>query len=212
MRKIALSLILLALAGAGFGFPFTQTLIFERSAFHFATEQGYTRVSSRGMPMTSESGRPELPEKPAYVILPPGTRAIGLRVLETREETIPGTFKIYPRQKSVPANEKPVWTSPDPNAYSSRQPYPEEIVRLTGEGDFGGVRVAYLLIHPMRVVALEGRLSFVTRSRSESSSYPIPGPSFSAGGSLPRTMSGVKYSCAAWQSIPGPWGLTPARR
>jgi len=163
LRTFIIILVQLTLASAGFGYSLTQTLFFERSAFRFAAEQGYTRVSSRGMPVTTESGKPELPEKAAYVILPPGTRATGLRVLETREEAIPGTFRVYPSQKSVPGNEKPVWTGPDPSAYSAKQPYPGEIVRLAGEGDFGGVRVAYLIVHPVRVVASEGRLSFVSR-------------------------------------------------
>jgi hypothetical protein len=175
-RTVIIAFLLATLAGAGFAFPFTQTLTFERTAFRFSLEQGYTRVSSRGMPVTAEPGKPELPEKPAYVILPPGTRAIGLRVLETREEAIPGTFRVYPRQMSLPANEKPVWTGPDPIAYSVRQPYPAEIVRLAGQGDFGGVRVAYLLVHPVRVVASEGRLSFVSKVTIELELVSDPRP------------------------------------
>ena len=175
-RTVIIALLLATLAGAGFGYPLTQTLTFERSAFRFSQEQGYIRVSSRGMPVTAEPGRPELPEKPIYVILPPGTRATGLRVLEAREETVPGMFRVYPRQPSVPGDGKPAWTGPDPIAYSERQPYPGEIVRLAGEGDFGGVRVAYLIVHPVRVVASEGRLSFVSQVTIELELEPAPWP------------------------------------
>jgi len=100
LRTFIIIVVLSALAGAGYAYPLTQTLTFERSDFNFAAEQGYTRVSSPGMAVTAEPGKPELPEKSAYIILPPGTRATGLRVLEAREEAIPEIgqgYAILPR-------------------------------------------------------------------------------------------------------------------
>jgi len=165
MKYITLSVLLLVMAGAGFGATLEQTLTFERSAYRVSQEKGFTRVLSPSVPTTTEPGKPELPEKPVYILLPPGTRAVGLHVLEAKEEAISGTFKVYPKQKDVPSNEKPVWTAPDPVAYASNTPYPEQVVQFVGQGDFHGQRIACLLVHPYRYSAGESRLSFVPQVR-----------------------------------------------
>jgi hypothetical protein len=167
MRKFIILTVLLALAGAGFGASLEQTLTFERSSFRLARERGYTRILSRTVPVTPEAGNPELPEKPVYIILPPGTRVSGLRVLEANEETFPGTYLVFPRQKEVPSNEKLAWTEPDPAAYASNLAYPGTIAQLVGQGDFHGQRIACVLVHPLRYVASEGRLLFTSRMRLE---------------------------------------------
>ena len=167
MRTFIILTVLLALAGAGFGTSLEQTLTFERSSFRLARGKGYTRILSRTVPVTPQAGSPELPEKPVYIILPPGTRVSGLRVLEASEETFPGTFLVFPRQKEVPSNEKPSWTEPDPAAYASNLAYPGNIAQLVGQGDFHGQRIACVLVHPLRYVASEGRLLFTSRMRLE---------------------------------------------
>ncbi len=167
MRTFIILTVLLALAGAGVGASLEQTLTFERSSFRLAQEKGYTRILSRTVPVTPEAGNPELPEKPVYIILPPGTRVSGLRVLEASEETFPGTYRVFPRQKEVPSNEKPAWTEPDPAAYASNLAYPGTIAQLVGQEDFHGQRIACVLVHPLRYVASEGRLLFTSRMRLE---------------------------------------------
>ncbi len=174
MRPFIILTVLLALAGTGFGASLEQTLTFERSTFRLAREKGYTRILSRTVPATPEAGNPELPEKPVYIILPPGTRVSGLRVLEANEETFAGKTLVFPRQKEVPSSEKPGWTEPDPAAYASNLAYPGTIAQLVGQGDFHGQRIACVLVHPLRYVASEGRLRFTSRMRLELELAPDP--------------------------------------
>ena len=95
MRPFIILTVLLTLAGTGFGAPLEQTLTFERSAFRSAGTGIHPGLFPRRC-RDPGARKPELPEKPVYVILPPGTRVSGLRVLETSEETFPGTFRVYP--------------------------------------------------------------------------------------------------------------------
>ena len=68
---------------------------------------------------------------------------------------------------------------------SAQQAYPGRSSSLVGQGDFGGVRVACLIVHPVRYVASEGRLSFVSRVAIELELLSGPRkPRFSIEGSL----------------------------
>ena len=148
-----------------YGTSLEQTLTFDRSAFQLVPQKGFTKIFSPGIPSTEDYGKPEFPEEPIYLLLPPGTRAAGVRIFDVVEEILPGAYRIFPKQKPVSTSEADVWTEPDHAAYTSVAPYPEDVIRLTGQGDFHGKRIACLLVHPYRYVPRDGKLSFVSQMR-----------------------------------------------
>jgi len=66
----------------------------------------YDRISIDGLSYTYEPGYPELPALPVQIIIPAGEEAVNVEVSYTENESVIGSYNVYPRQKPYPISYK----------------------------------------------------------------------------------------------------------
>ena len=140
-----------------FSFSFDSPQI-ESRGDHYA-------VSMPGSPSMGNPGRPIVPLRTAYILLPPGQRLSHISVDTAPEVVLPGRFPLVWGQRqqpmSTPADTAP--TPPDAAIYSSRDPFPRDTHRLVGVWSMRGRRIAVINLHPVRYIPAEGTLSYFPR-------------------------------------------------
>jgi hypothetical protein len=103
-----------------------------------------------GMVRSGEPGAPSLPVMPVQVLLPPGTRAVSVRVLEAGRAVFSQFRDPKPAQHGVPISRPedfvPVGLSPGAVERAARLP----VVSLAGQGTLMGYPVADVLVRPYR--------------------------------------------------------------
>lgn len=162
---VGLSAGMAAAAGGGSAVtPLTITIEYPIDRLQFDRSMGYDLVTLSGAGFLSAPGEPQLPADGVRVALPSGMAATGVRVIDSRWTTIPGTFSILPAQLPLPTSQIPAPEPmpPDPQIYTSSARFPGELVRFVGQTDLAGQAMAALEITPLQVVPSAGELRLAT--------------------------------------------------
>jgi hypothetical protein len=137
-----------------------QTITINRSDLEFSTLKGYDVVRIKDARLTEEVGKPELPVVVVGVSIPSGAELEGVTVNSTVSQVLSGRYDVYPAQESYAIDEPaPPFARQDQKAYGSSSEYPEKLID-SNSGSMGGYRIVYLLVHPVRYIPGEGKLSF----------------------------------------------------
>lgn len=107
---------------------------------------------------TQAKGRPLLPIQVYFVLDPPGgIESLIVEPLEWKE--LSGTYNIPPA--SPPISNKTATVVPDPEVYSSSEPYPGVLFRLSERPHvWRGLRYRVLVLYPLQYVPAEKKLIF----------------------------------------------------
>ena len=146
-------------------YQMTFSLTFSQKDFSFSTQKGYDAIHLKDGGYTTEVGKPMVPVKNMRIALPADMQATSIRILDMKEQTVDGTFILYPTQPSQPIG-KPgseiQFIQPDTQTYQSSQTYPTKRVELTGQSDLAGQSIADMTIYPIHFVPLQKKITLVT--------------------------------------------------
>ena len=152
---------------ASFEVPFTAD--FSGSDLIFDRVLDYDVVKLQGgRSYLTDLGKPWLPVRELKIALPPGMKAVSIRLLQVDTEPMDGTYNILPSQKPIEIGqsiESLEVTKPDPELYDRSQIYPEQTVELAGQCDLAGQNMARVRLFPVRYNPVEKKL-FLSRSIS----------------------------------------------
>ncbi len=118
-------------------------------------------------------GYPELPVFIHRFLLPPETRIEELLFTNIETETLEGEFLPRPIEPESPPGEEPEPHGPLPEIYESENPYPEQPITITTEGEFRGYHLVTLKVYPVQFVGASGTLRAVTNMQIGASLRPM---------------------------------------
>jgi len=112
----------------------------------------YDRISIDGLSYTYEPGYPELPALPVQIMIPAGEEAVSVEVSYTENESVIGSYNIYPRQKPYPISYKGEipFIEPEIETYSKNEFYPAELVSEVTTQYLRGHSIALLSLYPIQ--------------------------------------------------------------
>ena len=146
-------------------YQMTYTTTFSLNDFSFSTQKGYDTIHLNDGGYTTEVGKPMVPVKNIRIALPEDMKATSIRILDMKEQTVDGTFILYPAQPAYPIG-KPgseiQFIQPDAQTYQSSQTYPTKRVELTGQSDLAGQSIADMTVYPMNYVPLQKKVTLVS--------------------------------------------------
>ena len=166
----------------------TFTLTFSQNDFSFSTLKGYDTVDLNEGGFTTEIGKPMMPMKNIRIALPADMSVTSIRISELKEQTVDGTFILYPTQPSLRIGQtesENQFVKPDTQTYKSRQIYPTKYIESTGQNDLAGQSMADLTVYPLHYLPAEQKISLVT-----SITFSIEGiGGYVCGDYLPKSLS-----------------------
>jgi hypothetical protein len=166
----------------------TYTAAFATDDLIFEQASGYDRVRLEGSGYLKCAGRPGLPSKTVWIALPQGMAVTGVREVSSTITDLPGSYVIMPAQPPTPISGEAVLrpeAAPDPEVYSSSQPYPRSRVTLLHQADLAGQNMAAIRISPVQYSPASGRLTFATTIR-----IALEGPTgYTCGDYLPAKLA-----------------------
>ncbi len=119
----------------------------------------YARIGVAGLRQYTDTGKPVLPVKTVKILLPYGKTYSKVKVYPSPAIGIKGEYLIEPGQSPyISQREKKV--TPDPEIYSSSQPYPADIFEVVTVQNKKGYRILFLNIFPVRYIPLQGKLDW----------------------------------------------------
>jgi hypothetical protein len=143
----------------------TFTLTFSQNDFSFSTQNEYDTIHLNDGGYTTNVGKPLMPVKHIRIALPADMKATSIRILDMKEQTVDGTFILYPAQpaQSIGTSESEIqFVQPDAQTYLSSKTYPTSCVELSGQSDLAGQSIAYLTVYPMHYIPLQKKIVLVT--------------------------------------------------
>ncbi|MGB2770564.1 MAG: C25 family cysteine peptidase [Candidatus Zixiibacteriota bacterium] len=141
------------------------TAEFSRGNLSLDKFAGYDVVGLKSGHYPDEPGKPALPSIELRVALPAGMAVQSIRVAEAVQEEISGEFNVLPVQPPRTigdSGEDIAFVEPDPQIYSSGQPYPLELVEFVRQADLAGQGLAILQLNPVQWVPAEKKLILYT--------------------------------------------------
>jgi len=141
------------------------TLAFGSDDLTFEQHEGYDLVSLEGADHLTVPAEPMLPALSIQLLLPPGSTAADLTVVESGTVYLSGRYTVLPAPWPATFSSRGAAEVPQPNVstYNSVLPYPSEVARLAGVGSFGGHRLAEVTVTPLQFVPATGELLLHTR-------------------------------------------------
>jgi len=110
----------------------------------------------------SEIGKPALPTRPVLILLPPGRELADVSVQPLESVVLNGHYYIAPAQPPTFGG-KVETVDPDPDVYSSHEPYPGKLYELNPQVQtWRGYRFVVLTLYPVQYVPAEGRVTVYT--------------------------------------------------
>jgi hypothetical protein len=175
------SLVLLAAVSESSGGVLNTQVKFSLSDLSFRVEKGYTRISFKDDDLhIEELGKPFLPAKLVYHIIPPNAEVTKVRAISKSRIVLEDQYDIIPTQTPKSIKDEFEWVEPDQETYASSKPYPNELVKYTGSGYLAGYKIASFLIYPLQYSPLNKELILHTKveisieySRSVNTSIPV---------------------------------------
>jgi len=146
-------------------YQMTYTMTFSQNDFSFNTLKGYDTIHVNDGGYTTDVGKPMVPVKNIRIALPADMKATNIRILDMKEQTIDGTFILYPAQPAQPLDKfgsEIQFIQPDTQTYQSSQTYPTKRVELRGQNDLAGQSIADITVYPIHFIPLQKKVTFVT--------------------------------------------------
>ena len=114
------------------------------------------------LPMSGEqaAGSPEIPYVTTTYLLPPDIMIDDFEIISASWDTLSGKYYIYPAQTG--SLEDTTFTLPDPEIYSSSEPFPSLPVALVGQGSASGYSVVSFSGTPVRYIPADSLLMVLT--------------------------------------------------
>jgi len=143
-------------------FEVSHTTEFSASDLIFDKVQDFDVVKLQGgRSYLTALGKPWLPSRELKIALPPGMKAVSVRILQTDAEPIEGSYNILSSQKPIEIGqsiEDLEFTEPDREFYTRSEAYPEQVVELAGQSDLAGQNMARVRICPVQYNPAEKKL------------------------------------------------------
>jgi hypothetical protein len=151
--------------GSADGFTLEYTIRYAKTDLSFATLVGYDIVTMDGCSSLGEPGKPLLPTQHIMIALPPDMKATAIHVLTFQEQSLPGTYRIFPTQLPLPVGETTPSSSPvrpDRITYASLRSYPSSRVVLGGQTDLAGQSMVSVSVYPLHYRPIQRKLMLTT--------------------------------------------------
>lgn len=167
MRRKLFFLLSLLTGGIGLIFASSLTVLFSFSPDEFLLNKkdGFVQVVgvSGGVPW-GNPGEPQIWAVAKQVLLPPGSQARSIRIVDVRFETIAEDVVLFPSQKpAVFYAGDPGVTEPNKELYCSDVWFPESSAILSaGTGSLSGFSIADIIVFPLRYNPLLKKLEIVS--------------------------------------------------
>lgn len=161
MKAFKIALILVLCCGIGYA-SITHDFTFSLSDFSFSKEGEYDFITYSDCYYTREVGNPCLPVIVANLVIPLDRKISGFSIDSSKYEELEGSYYIYPSQPYLPLNYQTEWSFVPPNieVYESPDPYPGELVKVSGLEYSGGAKVASVVINPFQYIPKDKKLLF----------------------------------------------------
>ena len=143
----------------------TFTLTFSEDEFSFDTQKGYDIITLSESGVTTEIGKPQLPVKNIKIALPADMKVTSVQINALKQQTIDGTFILYPAQPSLQSNQaesQVQFVQPDTKTYQSNQIYPAQYLQMTSQNDLAGQIIAEVSVYPLHYIPVQKKLSTIT--------------------------------------------------
>jgi hypothetical protein len=140
-----------------------QTVNFSKSSLVFEKEKEYDLVKLSQAHLMNQIGKPALPVKNIFLVLPDNAEVIGVEVISTEREELKESYYIFPAQPSIPRSQTPdpnSFAEPLPGVYNSSAPFPEARIKYIKTGYLGGKKIAVLQVHPLEYIPDQRNLVF----------------------------------------------------
>ena len=146
-------------------FSIEYSLYFTEEDFIFGKTLEFDTISLKDSGHISEIGKPYLPMKKLLIALPQDMLATSIRIVDSSQKYLPGLFSVLPAQEPQPFSKindyKNIVHSDDP-IYLNSEPYPSDIIELTGQTDLAGQAIAEINIYPVQYIPNQMRLKILT--------------------------------------------------
>jgi hypothetical protein len=146
------------------GSHLTYTKKFSLDELNISSLDGYDCILSLNTFSTTEPGKPILPVKVFYFLLPPSAEITRADIVSSQSTELPGIYMPYPAQPVRPfsQNKDIPFVAPDPTVYGSSTPYPAEIISTVPSGCLAGFRIAGVVVNPVQYLPNKKHLKIYT--------------------------------------------------
>lgn len=122
----------------------------------------YNRLIAPGLDPANQPGEPLIPSKGAYILLPPESKNIEIKVTAIGENYIISKYYIEPMEIPIPISEviKSQPPRPDKKIYENNSFYPGKLFTEVGRYYFRGYQILVLLLHPIQYNPVIGEINF----------------------------------------------------
>lgn len=156
----------------------TYRINMNTSDFNILSYGSYHRIECNNIMPITEAGSPELPMIDYKYYLPNDEHVIGIKIINTTKEKIPGEYNIYPAQDPFADYSNIEFTSPNEEIYLSNSPYPGMSAEFANAGYYRGHHIADIVVYPFEYIPSENVLYFYSSIEFEfvysgSFDYPI---------------------------------------
>lgn len=162
MKKFYALLLFLSILGVSFAGNIQKTYYFDRPQIKTSGE--FKFIQFRNTFITGQAGEPALPYQDVKLLLPPGESGLMMRVEYSGEVMLPGSYRIFPQQPSLPlSSDEKIPFDMKASVYSSKAVYP-----LKSEGRLStyfqnGHAVAMGSFTPLRYIPSTGQVSYYSQ-------------------------------------------------
>jgi hypothetical protein len=145
-----------------------ETIQFDKPT-SFSKVRDFDIIQIKGADLTSTPGNPQLPVVTKHYIIPENAVVTGVDIISKFEETLEGTFDIYPVQKpsilNIPNIDfKPApWVEQNPKIYNSSKPFPEKCIEIGSYGNLNGYRLVSVNFYPFQYIPAKGIIKKINR-------------------------------------------------
>lgn len=110
----------------------------------------------------ADPGKPLLPVKGVYLLLPPKTTYSQIEIFGENQITIDGEYEILPASKPTPKTSQmhPSVPTPDPSIYQSSSPYPDPLFDVVGTYILKGYTILVLNLYPVQYTPSSGKITY----------------------------------------------------
>lgn len=133
-----------------------DTISYMGTEFHSIIVEGFSLPPA----LDNEPGFPLIPRKVSTFLLPAATQIDSIIILESKWDTLPGRYYLYPSQIELLSDTS--FTPPELNLYSSIKPFPSEPVVVTRQGSAMGYSVVSISEYPIRYIPADSTVLVLT--------------------------------------------------
>ena len=119
----------------------TATVFNEPAIRTVGQDLNYDLITVEGCGLTSDIGKPALPVKTMFVLIPADKEVEDVEIIASEPNILPGNYTIYPAQPPAMQDEIPDFVEPDQEVYRSEVHVPEKIGEFVQTVNFRGYKL-----------------------------------------------------------------------